>query len=113
PHADTTKAGPLPARGRSPDPLASTGFRRLQRYYGPLGLPPGTPPFHRRLIGGAVARRGQGIAPALGSRDGPLLFRIGLSPHAVLSTPRASCVDPVANAVCCLRRDMSGKGNRL
>jgi hypothetical protein len=45
------------------------------------------------------------------NRDGSLLFRIELSPHAVLSTPRASCVDPMSDAVCCLRRDMSGSAS--
>ena len=43
-------------------------------------------------------------------RDGSLLFRIDLSPHALLPTPRASRTAPVlfSGAVCCLRRDMSG-----
>ena len=43
-----------------------------------------------------------------GRRDGSLLFRIELSPHALLSTPRPSCAAPISRAVCCLRRDMSG-----
>jgi hypothetical protein len=43
-----TKAGSLP----------STGFvARRQQYYGPLGLPPGLIPLHRRLIGIALVRR--------------------------------------------------------
>jgi len=31
--------------------------------------------------------------------------------RAVLPPPRASCVDPVSNAVCCLRREMSGSAD--
>src|SRR4051812_39803038 len=48
-------------------------------------------------------------------RDGSLLFRTGLCPHALRPTPRASCTAPEGKtrasrtgAVCCLRRDMSG-----
>lgn len=45
----------------------------------------------------------------MGSRGGSLLFRTGLSLRALLCTPEASCVPPsLADAVCCLRRDMSG-----
>ncbi len=47
--------------------------------------------------------------PDIGGRDGSLLFRIELCPHALLPTPRPSCVAPIRpNAVCCLRRGMSG-----
>jgi len=49
PYAGTTKAGSLPSTGL---------VGRRQRYYEPLGLPPGTVPFRRRLIGTAFARRG-------------------------------------------------------
>ena len=43
---------------------------------------------------------------------GPLLFRIRLLPHALLLTPGTSCTRPVIpDAVCCLRRDMSGSAN--
>ncbi len=45
-------------------------------------------------------------------RVGPLLFRVRLSPHALLHTPGTSCTPPdLAGAVCCLRRDMSGSAN--
>ena len=49
PYADTTKAGSLPSTGL---------VGRRQRYYEPLGLPPGTIPLRRRLIGTAFVRRG-------------------------------------------------------
>ena len=49
PDADTTKAGSLPS---------SELLARRQQYYEPLGLPPSTIPFRRRLIGTASARRG-------------------------------------------------------
>ena len=49
PDSGTTKAGSLP----------SSGFvGRRRQYYEPLGLPPSTIPFRRRLIGTAFARRG-------------------------------------------------------
>ena len=52
-------------------------------------------------------------SPDIGNRDGSLLFRIELCPHALLPTPRASCTAPVSStgAVCCLRRDMSGSAS--
>jgi hypothetical protein len=49
PYSGTTKAGSLPSSGL---------FNRRQRYYEPLGLPPGTTPLRHRLIGIACARRG-------------------------------------------------------
>jgi hypothetical protein len=82
-------------------PLPSSRFRGLHRYYEPLGLPPGTAPFHHRLIGAAFARRGP--------------------PGRASSVPRptvSTCPPPYpgdvqrplrfSSAVCCLRRDMSG-----
>src|SRR6267142_5315508 len=52
--------------------------------------------------------------PNVGRRDGSLLFRTELCPHALPHTPRASCTPPdiLADAVCCLRRDMSGSATR-
>jgi hypothetical protein len=95
PYASMTKAGSLPSSGL---------LDRRHRYYGPLGLPPSTVPFHLRLIGTAFARRG--------CRDGSLLFRIRLCLRALLHTPEASCILPeLTDAVCCLRRDMSGSAN--
>ena len=48
-----------------------------------------------------------------GRRDGSLQFRTELCPHALLTTPRASCIPPeLADAVCCLRRDMTGSAAR-
>jgi hypothetical protein len=43
-------------QSRAPS-LAWRSGRHLQRYYGLLGLPPGTAPFHHRLMGTAFARR--------------------------------------------------------
>ncbi len=49
---------PSRRRDQSRAPFLGRGYGpRRRRYYGPLGLPPGTIPFHRRLIGTAVARR--------------------------------------------------------
>ncbi len=73
-----TKAGPLPSGGV----LAA----HRQQYYEPLGLPPGTNPFHLRLIGTA--------SPDVGDRGGSLLFRVGLSLRASLNTPGTSCTHP-------------------
>ena len=68
------------------------------RYYEPLGLPPGTIRFRRRLIRTAFAR--------LGRRDGPLLFRIELLsacrppyPAGVLHRSGPALVQSVAFAV--------------
>lgn len=94
----------FPRRGR--DETRAPSLRRVcparpHRYNEPLGLPPGTAPFHHRLIEAAFARRGR--------RGGSLLFRARLSLRAVLLTPGVSCAPPVlARAVCCLRRDMTG-----
>lgn len=49
--------------------------------------------------------------PDVGRQDGSLLFRTKLSPHALLHTPRVSCIAPVLDAVCCLRPDMNGSAN--
>ena len=110
PHAATTKAGSLPSTGLS---IASSihcehaaVFNRRRRYYEPLGLPPDTASFHRRLIEAAT--------PDVGRRDGSLQFRTELCPHALLHTPRASCTPPeiLTDAVYCLRRDMIGSATR-
>jgi len=99
-HALALTSGRRRDETRAPSlrPACPTG---LQRYYEPLGLPPGTAPFRLRLIGAAFARRGR--------RGGSLLFRPRLSLRAVFPTPGVSCAPPVlARAVCCLRRDMTG-----
>src|SRR5207249_1158135 len=54
------------------------------------------------------------LRPTWAAGNGSLLFRIrlclrALRPAGAPSTPEASCIPPVlADAVCCLRRDMSG-----
>ena len=63
-------------------PFPPAVYRRLHRYYEPLGLPPGTTPFHHRLIGAA--------ASDVDRRGGSLLFRSELSLRAVLHTPGVS-----------------------
>lgn len=82
-------------------PLPSSRVHGLHRYYEPLGLPPGTTPFHLRLIGAAFARRGPP------GRASPV-------PRRTFST----CPPPYpggvhrplrySDDVCCLRRDMIG-----
>ena len=47
-------------------------------------------------------------SPDIGRWVGPLLFRVEPSSHALLPTPGKSCAAPCSDAVCCLRRDMSG-----
>ena len=92
PYVGTTKAGSLPSSGL---------FDRRRQYYGPLGLPPSTIPFRHRLIGIAFARRGP-------------LGRISPVPYqAVLTCPPPYPVGVLhpfrfQDAVCCLRRGMSG-----
>jgi len=92
PYADTTKAGFLPSSGL---------VGRLQRYYEPLGLPPSTIPFRHRLIGTAFARRGPpgrfSPVPYQAVSTCPPLYPVG-----VLHPFR------LQDAVCCLRRGMSG-----
>jgi hypothetical protein len=92
PYADTTKAGSLPSSGL---------VGRHQRYYEPLGLPPGTIPFRRRLIGTAFVRRGPP------GRVSPVPYQ------AVLTCPPPYPVGVLhpfrlQDAVCCLRRGMIG-----
>ncbi len=90
----TTQAGTLP----------SSGFHRLHRYYGPLGLPLGTIPFHLRLIGTAFAGR----RPP--SRVSPV-------PHHSFAACRLPYPGRVlrgsgpTHAVCCLRPDMTGSAS--
>ena len=91
PFTGATKAGPLP----------SSRFHGLHRYYEPLGLPPGTTPFHLRLIGVAFARRGPP------GRASPVPRRT----FSACSPPYPGGVHrplPVPDGVCCLRRDMNG-----
>ena len=92
PFADTTKAGSLPSSGL---------VGRRQRYYEPLGLPPGTIPLRRRLIGTACVRRGPpgrvSPVPYQAVSTCPPLYPVG-----VLHPFR------LQDAVCCLRRGMSG-----
>ncbi len=65
---------------------------------------PARAPFRLRLIGVASSD--------VDRRVGPLLFRVRLSPHALLHTPGTSYTPPaLAGAVCCLRREMSGSTN--
>jgi hypothetical protein len=44
-------------------------------------------------------------------RVGPLPFHVALSSRAVLDTPEEACVAPLLDAVCCLRRDMTGSAS--
>ena len=91
PDSGTTKAGPS----------RSSGFHRLRRYYGPLGLPLDTARFRLRLISAAFARRGP-------SR------RVSPVPHQAMPTCRLPYPGSVLrlsgcrSAVCCLRPDMTG-----
>ena len=91
PYAGTTKAGSLPSTGL---------VGRRQRYYEPLGLPPGTIPFRRRLVGTAFVQRGPP------GRVSPVPYQAVWTcpppyPVGVLHPFR------VQDAVCCLRRGMS------
>ena len=92
PYADTTKAGSLPS---------TSLVGRRQQYYEPLGLPPSTFPLRHRLIGTAFARRGPP------GRVSPVPYQAVLAcsppyPVGVLHPFRFQ------DAVCCLRRGMSG-----
>ena len=76
-------------------------FDRRHRYYEPLGLPPSTIPFRLRLIGIAFARRGPP------GRVSPVPYQ------AVWTCPPPYPVGVLhpfrfQDAVCCLRRGMSG-----
>ncbi len=54
---------PLRRRDQSRAPSLDQVFTRRHQYYGPLGLPPGLTPFHRRLIGiASTGRRPPGRA---------------------------------------------------
>ncbi len=87
-----------PKQGPFPRPRLSRGVSSTTS---PSDSLPARAPLRRRLIGVA--------ASDVDRRVGPLLFRIRLSPHALLSTPGTSCTPPVlTGAVCCLRREMSG-----
>jgi hypothetical protein len=77
---------PRHKRDQSRAPSLRPGFPGPRRYYEPLGLPPDTVRFRRRLIPTA--------APNVGCRGGPRLFRVRLSPCAPLRTPGTSCTPP-------------------
>ena len=92
PRTSATEAGPLPS---------TTVVPRCQQYYGPLGLPPGTnaisPSAYRRRF----VRRGRP------GRASPVPYQ------AVAACPPPYPGDVLhpsglADAVCCLRRDMIG-----
>ena len=65
------------------EPLPSSVFPHLHRYYGPLGLPPGSARFQPFAL---YARS----LPDAGCRVGPLLFRHNLWKRAVAFTPGRS-----------------------
>ena len=90
-----------PKQGPFPRPRLSRGVSSTM---GPSDSLPARTPFRRRLIGVASSNVDRQV--------GPLLFRLRLSPHALLLTPGMSCTHPaLAGAVCCLRREMSGSAN--
>ena len=95
---------PVPPLGSATEaePLPSSGFHRLLRYYEPRGLPPDSQTFRTRLIAWVFARRG---------RPG----RVSPVPYQPFATCRPPYPDGVlrrisgaASAVCCLRLDMTG-----
>jgi hypothetical protein len=92
PATRTTKAGPLPSTG-----VVATGIDGTTN---PSDSLPARPPFAFGLW--------EPPSPDIGRWVGPLLFRVELSSHALLSTPGKSCAAPCSGAVCCLRRDMIG-----
>ena len=92
PATRSTKAGPLPSAG-----VVATGIDGTTN---PSDSLPARLPFALGLWAPP--------SPDIGRWVGPLLFRVGLSSHALLSTPGKSCAAPVSDAVCCLRRDMIG-----
>ena len=92
PSTRTTKAGSLPSAG-----VVATGIVGTTN---PSDSLPARLPFALGLWAPPL--------PDVGCWVGPLLFRIELSSHALLSTPGKSCAAPCSGAVCCLRRDMIG-----
>ncbi len=92
PATRATKAGPLPSTG-----VVATGIDGTTN---PSDSLPARPPFALGLW--------EPSSPDVGRWVGPLLFRVGLSSHALLCTPRKSCAPPCSRAVCCLRREMIG-----
>ena len=89
------KQGPFPPLGLLPSINGTTS---------PSDSLPARTPLRRRLIGVASSD--------VDRRVGPLLFRVRLSPRALLHTPGTSCTHPaLAGAVCCLRREMSGSAS--
>ena len=87
-----TKVGPLPSPGVVAAGIDSTTD------------PSDSLPARRPFTLGLWTR----ASPDVGRWVGPLLFRVELSSHALLPTPGKSCAAPCSNAVCCLRREMSG-----
>lgn len=92
PATRATKAGPLPSTG-----VVATGIDGTTN---PSDSLPARIPFALGLW--------EPPSPDIGRWVGPLLFRVGLSSHALLCTPGKSCAPPCSGAVCCLRRDMIG-----
>src|SRR5688572_9458856 len=92
PATRATKAGSLPSAGVVAADLVGTTH--------PSDSLPARPPFALGLWGPP--------SPDVGRWVGPLLFRVELSSHALLPTPGRSCAAPCSDAVCCLRRDMTG-----
>lgn len=91
PATSATKAGPPP----------SSGFHRLPRYYGPLGLPPDSRPLRTRLIGRVFAgrRRSGRVSP------------VPLQTVAACRLPypgRVLGASGPSRPVCCLHREMTG-----
>ena len=92
PATRATKVGPLPSTG-----VVAAGIVGTTN-------PSDSLPARATFALGLCSSR----SPDVGRWVGPLLFRVGLSSHALLSTPRKSCPAPCSGAVCCLRRDMIG-----
>ena len=92
PDTRATKAGSLPSAG-----VVATGIDGTTN---PSDSLPARLPFALGLWAPP--------SPDVGRWVGPLLFRVGLSSHALLNTPRKSCAAPASGAVCCLRREMIG-----
>jgi len=92
PATRATKAGPLPSTG-----VVAAGIVGTTN---PSDSLPARATFALGLCSSPL--------PDVGRWVGPLLFRAGLSSHALLSTPGKSCAAPGSHAVCCLRRDMIG-----
>jgi hypothetical protein len=100
-HALTLTPVPEHDQSRAPSLRRRSG-RRHPRYYGPLGLPPGTVTLRRQLIATAFTRRGP---PG----------RVSPVPHQAFATCPLPYPEGVLwvsghrrSTVCCLHRDMIG-----